>query len=398
MTGKKIVLGITGSIAAYKACELIRILVKNDNEVQVVITPSGKEFITPLSLATLSQHPVISDFFDRRDGSWNSHVNLGLWADAMLIAPATASTIGKMAHGIADNILITTYLSMEAPVFVAPAMDLDMYAHKTTTENLCILKNRGVKIIEPRAGELASGLIGKGRMEEPEKIYEALNCFFSSQGCLTGKNILITAGPTHESIDPVRFIGNRSTGKMGFALAETCAKYGAEVKLISGPVSMSTSVNGIQRIDVENAEQMYDIAVKEFNSCDAAILCAAVADYTPTKQENHKMKRHSDNICIELKPTKDIAAKLGQMKTSKQVIVGFALETNDEAVNAKRKLKSKNFDFIVLNSLNDEGAGFGHDTNKITIIDANAMHVFPLKSKYAVAEDIINELCKRFEA
>ena len=398
MTGKKIVLGITGSIAAYKACELIRILVKNDNEVQVVITPSGKEFITPLSLATLSQHPVISDFFDRRDGSWNSHVNLGLWADAMLIAPATASTIGKMAHGIADNILITTYLSMKAPVFVAPAMDLDMYAHKTTTENLCILKNRGVKIIEPRAGELASGLIGKGRMEEPEKIYEALNCFFSNQGCLTGKNILITAGPTHESIDPVRFIGNRSTGKMGFALAETCAKYGAEVKLISGPVSMSTSVNGIQRIDVENAEQMYDIAVKEFNSCDAAILCAAVADYTPTKQENHKMKRHSDNICIELKPTKDIAAKLGQMKTSKQVIVGFALETNDEAVNAKRKLKSKNFDFIVLNSLNDEGAGFGHDTNKITIIDANAMHVFPLKSKYAVAEDIINELCKRFEA
>ena len=397
MTGKKIVLGITGSIAAYKACELIRLLVKSGNEVQVVITPAGKEFVTPLTLSTLSRHPVVSEFFDRRDGSWNSHVSLGLWADAMIIAPATASTIGKMAHGIADNMLLTTYLSMKAPVFVAPAMDMDMYAHETTTENLRILKKHGVRIIEPTTGELASSLVGKGRMEEPEIIIKELDDFFSNGNSLKGKTLLITVGPTHERIDPVRFIGNDSSGKMGIALAEACARRGANVIMVCGPITVDTSLKGIKRINVESAEQMFDAAQTEFPKCDAAILCAAVADFTPILSENKKMKRDAGNISIKLKPTKDIAAKLGQMKTDKQVLVGFALETNDEIDNARKKLISKNLDFIVLNSLKDKGAGFKNDTNKITIIDSRGMQAFPLKSKQAVAEDIINELCKHFE-
>ena len=396
MTGKKIVLGITGSIAAYKACELTRLLVKSGNEVQVVMTSAGKDFVTPLTLATLSQHPVVSEFFDKRDGSWNSHVSLGLWADVMLIAPATASTISKMAHGVADNILVTTYLSMKAPVFVAPAMDLDMYAHETTAKNIGLLKSHGVRVIEPATGALASNLIGKGRMEEPEIIIQTLDKFFSIEENLKGKTILITAGPTQENIDPVRFISNHSSGKMGIALAEACARRGAEVRLICGPISITTSLKGISRIDVESAGQMYEAAIREFPSCDAAILCAAVADYTPVRTEDSKIKREGENIIFELKPTRDIAAALGQLKTDRQVIVGFALETNDEVENARKKLIYKNLDFIVLNSLRDKGAGFRYDTNKITIIDAMGMQTFPLKSKLAVAEDIINELCKCF--
>ena len=396
MTGKKIVLGITGSIAAYKACELTRLLVKSGNEVQVVMTSAGKDFVTPLTLATLSQHPVVSEFFDKRDGSWNSHVSLGLWADVMLIAPATASTISKMAHGVADNILVTTYLSMKAPVFVAPAMDLDMYAHETTAKNIGLLKSHGVRVIEPATGALASNLIGKGRMEEPEIIIQTLDKFFSIEENLKGKTILITAGPTQENIDPVRFISNHSSGKMGIALAEACARRDAEVRLICGPISITTSLKGISRIDVESAGQMYEAAIREFPSCDAAILCAAVADYTPVRTEDSKIKREGENIIFELKPTRDIAAALGQLKTDRQVIVGFALETNDEVENARKKLIYKNLDFIVLNSLRDKGAGFRYDTNKITIIDAMGMQTFPLKSKLAVAEDIINELCKCF--
>ncbi len=394
MQGKKIVLGITGSIAAYKACELTRLLVKSGNEVQVVMTDAGKEFVSPLTLATLSRHAVVSEFFDRRDGSWNSHVDLGLWADIMLIAPATASTIAKMAHGIADNMLLTTYLSMRAPVVVAPAMDMDMYAHEATRANLDLLSARGVKIIEPRQGELASQLIGKGRMEEPEGIYAYLENLLCNSQSLRGKRILITAGPTYERIDPVRFIGNFSSGKMGFALAEACARRGATVQLVSGPTHLHCSSESIVRTDVESAGQMYKQAVEAFKDCDAAILCAAVADFTPAECAERKIKKNGEELLLRLVPTKDIAGALGARKTEKQVVVGFALETDNEVTNAKKKLAEKRMDFIVLNSLKDEGAAFGYDTNKITIINAGEEHAFPLKSKQEAAEDIIDELCR----
>lgn len=392
MKGKKIVLGITGSIAAYKAAVLTRLLIKKGAEVQIVITPAGKEFITPITLSALTSKPVISEFFSQRDGTWHSHVDLGLWADAMLIAPATASTIGKMAHGIADNMLITTYLSMKAPVFVAPAMDLDMFAHPATQHNLDILRSYGNHIIEPTAGELASHLVGKGRMEEPENIVAALESFFQKNSSMAGKKILITAGPTYEKIDPVRFIGNYSSGKMGYALAEECAARGAEVTLVSGPVNLSVNHPNINRIDVESAEQMYNACMSHYPTSDAGILCAAVADFTPECVADKKIKREKDDLTLNLKPTHDIAAALGKIKTGSQRLVGFALETNDETAHAQDKLKRKNFDFIVLNSLNDKGAGFRCDTNKITIIDSGKAEEYPLKTKKEVAADIIDKL------
>lgn len=394
LKGKHIILGITGSIAAYKAAHIIRGLVKKGAEVQVVITPAGKEFITPLTLSTLSSHPVISEFFSNRDGTWNSHVDLGLWADAMLIAPATASTIGKMANGIADNMLITTYLSCKAPVFVAPAMDLDMFAHPSTRDNLNRLRSFGNRIIEPAEGELASHLVGKGRMEEPEKIIEVLDQFFSASADLQGKRIMITAGPTYEKIDPVRFIGNYSSGKMGFALAEACANRGAEVVLVSGPVSLSVNHPSIRRVDVESADEMYEASVAAFPDCDVAILCAAVADYRPEFAATEKIKREkSGEMTLHLVPNRDIAASLGEIKRDNQRLVGFALETNDEASNALAKLKRKNLDFIVLNSLRDKGAGFRCDTNKIAILSADGVVTdYPLKSKHEVADDIVNRL------
>lgn len=400
LKGKKIVLGITGSIAAYKACMIIRLLVKQGAEVQVVITPAGKEFITPITLSALTSKPVISDFFSQRDGTWHSHVDLGLWADAMVIAPATASTIGKMAHGVADNMLITTYLSMKAPVFVAPAMDLDMYAHPSTQGNLDILRSYGNHIIEPQSGFLASHLVGKGRMEEPEQIVKCLEQYFSRNECLKGKRVLITAGPTYEKIDPVRFVGNYSSGKMGFALAEECAKRGADVDLICGPVSSDMKVLHplIRRHDVESAGEMYAAATSLFPSADAGILCAAVADFTPDNVADEKIKRKGEDMVIRLKPTQDIAAALGQMKTEGQILVGFALETNDEKSNAQKKLSKKKLDFIVLNSLKDKGAGFRCDTNKITIISQCGEKEYPLKTKKEVAKDIIDELENRLEA
>ncbi len=392
LKGKKIVLGITGSIAAYKAAILMRGLIKRGAEVQVVITPAGKEFITPITLSALTSKPVISEFFAQRDGTWNSHVDLGLWADAMVIAPATASTIGKMANGIADNMLITTYLSMKAPVFVAPAMDLDMFAHPSTQRNLDTLRSYGNRIIEPGEGELASHLVGKGRMEEPEKIVEILETFFASQQDLAGKKVMITAGPTYEKIDPLRFIGNYSSGKMGFALAEECAQRGAEVALVAGPVTLKTVHPNIRRIDVESAAEMYEAARREYADAHAAILCAAVADFTPESHADQKIKREKDDLVLSLKPTQDIAASLGKEKKDGQKLVGFALETNDEVQHAQGKLERKNFDFIVLNSLNDKGAGFRCDTNKITIIDREGATPYPLKSKQKVATDIIDRL------
>ncbi|EHG24136.1 phosphopantothenoylcysteine decarboxylase/phosphopantothenate-cysteine ligase [Alloprevotella rava F0323] len=397
MKGKHILLGISGSIAAYKACTLIRLLIKAGAEVQVVITPAGKEFITPITLSALTSKPVISDFFSQRDGTWHSHVDLGLWADAMIVAPATAATLGKMAHGIADNMLITTYLSMKAPVFIAPAMDLDMFAHPSTQENLEILKQRGNYIIEPAQGELASHLVGKGRMEEPEKIYENLKVFFNAQQSLAEKTILITAGPTYEKIDPVRFIGNYSSGKMGFALAEECAARGAKVELIAGPVNLTTHHPNIVRTDVESAQQMYEAATEKFKKANAAILCAAVADFTMAQTACEKIKRQGESLTLELQPTQDIAAALGTAKTSQQKLVGFALETTDEHNNARLKLKKKNLDFIVLNSLNDKGAGFQYDTNRITILNNDKEFPYPLKNKTEVARDIIDFLCGLFE-
>lgn len=394
LKNKHIILGVTGSIAAYKAAYLIRGLVKKGAEVQVVITPAGKEFITPLTLATLSRHPVISEFFSNRDGTWNSHVDLGLWADAMLIAPATASTIGKMAHGIADNMLVTTYLSCKAPIFVAPAMDLDMFAHPATQQNLDRLRSFGNHIIEPTEGELASHLVGKGRMEEPDRIIEVLEGFFATPEALEKKKIVITAGPTYEKIDPVRFIGNYSTGKMGFALADACARQGAEVTLIAGPVSLPTPHPSIRRIDVESAEEMYRTAMEVFPASDAAILCAAVADYRPENQAKEKIKREAEGeMTLHLVPNPDIAASLGRIKRKGQRLVGFALETNDEAAHAAGKLKRKNLDFIVMNSLKDPGAGFRCDTNKITILDnEGGITTYPLKSKQEVACDIVQKL------
>ena len=402
LKGKHIVLGITGSIAAYKSCLIIRELIKKGAEVQVVITPAGKEFITPITLSALTHKPVVSEFFSQRDGTWNSHVDLGLWADAMLIAPATASTIGKMAHGVADNMLITTYLSMKAPVFVAPAMDLDMYAHPSTQNNLDTLRSYGNIIIEPQSGFLASGLEGKGRMEEPVRIVEELEKFLNAtpdDSCVAcpatpsqEKTILITAGPTYEKIDPVRFIGNYSSDKMGFVLAEECARRGMQVTLVTGPVSLKCS-SAIRRIDVESCEEMYEAATAEFPKADAAILCAAVADYRPAEVADTKIKRHDDeDLTLRLLPNKDIAAELGRRKQQNQRLVGFALETNDEEINAQKKLAKKNFDFIVLNSTRNEGTTFRSDDNQISIISDSGKKDFAKKPKSEVARDIIDEL------
>ena len=390
LEGKHIVLGITGSIAAYKAAYLLRLLVKKGAEVQVVMTPAGKEFITPVTLSSLSGKPVVSEFFTANDGTWHSHVDLGIWADAMLIAPATASTIGKMAHGIADNMLVTTYLSSKAPVFIAPAMDLDMFAHPTTQHNLELLRSYGNHIIEPASGELASHLVGKGRMEEPENIVAALEAFFAAGHLLEGKKVLITAGPTYEKIDPVRFIGNYSSGKMGFALAESCAAAGAEVTLIAGPVTLQTHHPAIRRIDVESADEMYDAAVAAFPACDAAIMCAAVADYKPVGYSATKLKRSDDEMTLQLTPNRDIAAALGAMKRDGQCVAGFALETDDENAHAREKLRKKNLDFVVLNSLRHEGAGFRCDTNRVTIIGCDgSSRDYPCKPKSEVAGDIV---------
>ncbi|MDY6800228.1 MAG: bifunctional phosphopantothenoylcysteine decarboxylase/phosphopantothenate--cysteine ligase CoaBC [Bacteroidota bacterium] len=389
---KNILLGITGSIAAYKAAILVRLLVKEGANVKVVMTKLAKEFITPLTMATLSKNPILVDFFDPENGQWNSHVDLGSWSDLFLIAPATANTMGKMAHGIADNLLLTTYLSAKCPIMVAPAMDLDMYQHSANLKNIEILKSYGNIIIEPGTGELASGLSGKGRMEEPEIITQKVIDFFSVKKKLKNKRILVTAGPTYEPIDPVRFIGNYSSGKMGYALANELVVQGAEVILISGPTSLELSHPLIKRIDVQTADEMFDAAIKYFKNCDAAIMSAAVADFKPAQKYNHKVKKKSDiTICLE--PNKDIAAYLGKIKKKNQIIVGFALETNDEIENAKQKINTKNLDFIVLNSLKDKGAGFGVNTNKITIIDeAGKVDNFDLKSKKEVAADIVKKL------
>ena len=405
LKGKRIVLGITGSIAAYKSAVLVRLLVKRGAEVQVVITPAGKEFITPVTLSALSGKPVISEFFATGDGTWHSHVELGLWADLMIVAPATATTLGKMVNGIADNLLITTYLSMppRVHVFVAPAMDLDMFVHPSTQRNIEQLKRDGVHIIDPGEGELASHLEGKGRMEEPENITAIIEEYLAGQEnaqTVSGtqgtkqnnspKKILITAGPTYERIDPVRFIGNFSSGKMGFALAEECASRGAEVTLIAGPTSLSTRHPSIKRVDVESAQEMFDAAVDIFPQMDGAILSAAVADYRPRQASADKIKRDEEGtITLALIPNPDIAAALGKMKKEDQLIVGFALETSNEEANALKKMEKKNFDLIVLNSLKDEGAGFGHDTNKVTIISRDGVKTsFELKSKEKVAKDI----------
>jgi phosphopantothenoylcysteine decarboxylase/phosphopantothenate--cysteine ligase len=393
LKGKKIILGITGSIAAYKAAMLLRLLIKEGAEVQVVITTAGKEFITPVTLSALSGKPVISEFFGANDGTWNSHVDLGLWADLMLVAPATASTIAKMANGIADNMLVTTYMSAKCPVFIAPAMDLDMFAHHTTQKNLEILKSFGNVIIEPAVGELASGLTGKGRMEEPGKILELVIYHFSVKSSLSGKTFLVTAGPTFERIDPVRFIGNYSSGKMGYAIAEQLAEQGANVVLVSGPVSISTFHPGIKVVKVESADEMYEACLSVFPYVNGAVMCAAVADFTPVVTENKKTKRGKGNWTLELKPTPDIARALGEVKSEKQILAGFALETSDEIENARQKLINKNLDFIVLNSLNDKGAGFQFDTNKITIIDKNNnQQFFELKNKKEVAVDIVEKI------
>lgn len=394
LKGKKIVLGITGSIAAYKACMLIRLLIKQGAEVQVVITPAGKEFITPITLSALTHKPVISEFFNQRDGSWHSHVDLGLWADAMLVAPCTASTLGKMAHGIADNMLITTYLSMKAPVQVAPAMDLDMYAHASTQDNLQLLKQRGVTIVEPGSGFLASTLEGKGRMQEPEVIVEELMDFFARrEGRLRGRRVLITAGPTYEKLDPVRFIGNYSSGKMGIALARECILQGAEVELVLGPCSIELPHSSLlHTTNVESAEEMYNAATSLFPSCSAGIMCAAVADFTPDTCAEEKIKREGEQLVLRLNPTRDIAAAIGNMKTDNQKLCGFALETHDALAHAQEKMRRKHLDMIVMNSLQDAGAGFRVDTNKVTIITPANTESLPLQSK----DDVAREIIKRF--
>lgn len=394
LKGKKIVLGITGSIAAYKACTLIRLLIKQGAEVQVVITPAGKEFITPITLSALTHKPVVSEFFNQRDGSWHSHVDLGLWADAMIIAPCTASTLGKMAHGIADNMLITTYLSMKAPVLVAPAMDLDMYAHASTQDNMQLLQQRGVTIIEPGSGFLASTLEGKGRMQEPEIIVEEIKEFFARrEGRLRGQRILITAGPTYEKLDPVRFIGNYSSGKMGIAIANECLSQGADVELVLGPCSLELPHSTLLHTTrVESAEEMYNAATSIFPSCTSGIMCAAVADFTPATCAKEKIKREGEQLLLRLNPTQDIAAAIGSIKTDNQRLCGFALETHDELAHAQEKMARKNLDMIVMNSLQDAGAGFRVDTNKVTIITPTHKESLPLQSKSDVAREII----KRF--
>lgn len=438
LSGKHIVLGITGSIAAYKSCLIIRALVKRGAEVQVVITPAGKEFITPITLSALSRHPVISDFFSQRDGTWHSHVDLGLWADAMLIAPCTASSLGKMAHGVADNMLVTTYLSMKAPVFIAPAMDLDMYQHPSTQANINTLKGYGNRFVEPTSGFLASGLEGKGRMQEPYLIVEELERFFAdslkettqegAQGQeettqedtldqekttqkgaqdqekmtqeaaqkekmlpLAGKHILITAGPTYERIDPVRYIGNFSSGKMGFSIAEECRRRGAEVTLVAGPTALQCDA-AIRRVNVESAQEMYEACLPAFDTADAAILSAAVADFTPEQKADSKIKREADDLVLRLRPTHDIAKTLGQRKRPGQRLVCFALETNDEEANARGKLERKNADFVVLNSTRIPGTTFNADDNQIAVVTRDGVRSYPKKSKQEVASDIIDVL------
>jgi phosphopantothenoylcysteine decarboxylase/phosphopantothenate--cysteine ligase len=394
LKGKHIILGISGGIAAYKSVYLLRLLIKSGCEVQVVITPNGKEFITQVTLSALSGKPVVSEFFTANTGEWHSHVDLGLWADAMIVAPATASTIAKMANGVADNMLITTYLSAKCPVFIAPAMDLDMMAHPSTQRNIDLLRSYGNHIIESASGELASHLVGKGRMQEPEVIVEELENFFSYSQKLKGKRVLITAGPTHEVIDPVRFIGNYSTGKMGYALAEEAASRGAKVTLVSGPVSLNVRHPLIELVKVTSACEMLDACAKEFENADIAIMSAAVADYAPAERYEKKIKREENGIeCIKLVKNPDIAASLGEIKRKDQVLIGFALETDNENLNAKAKMERKRLDAIVLNSLQDKGAGFGTDTNKITFIKADGTEVaFPLKSKLEVARDIFDEI------
>lgn len=438
LSGKHIVLGITGSIAAYKSCLIIRALVKRGAEVQVVITPAGKEFITPITLSALSRHPVISDFFSQRDGTWHSHVDLGHWADAMLIAPCTASSLGKMAHGVADNMLVTTYLSMKAPVFIAPAMDLDMYQHPSTQANINTLKGYGNRFVEPTSGFLASGLEGKGRMQEPDLIVEELERFFADslkettlEGAqdqeemtqkdtldqeettqkgaqdqekmtqeaaqkekmlpLAGKHILITAGPTYERIDPVRFIGNFSSGKMGFSIAEECRRRGAEVTLVAGPTALQCDA-AIRRVNVESAQEMYEACLPVFDTADAAILSAAVADFTPEQKAESKIKREADDLVLRLRPTHDIAKTLGQRKRPGQRLVCFALETNDEEANARGKLERKNADFVVLNSTRIPGTTFNADDNQIAVVTREGVRSYPKKSKQEVASDIIDVL------
>lgn len=425
LSGKHIVLGITGSIAAYKSCLIIRALVKRGAEVQVVITPAGKEFITPITLSALSRHPVISDFFSQRDGTWHSHVDLGLWADAMLVAPCTASSLGKMAHGVADNMLVTTYLSMKAPVFIAPAMDLDMYQHPSTQANIDTLKGYGNRFVEPTSGFLASGLEGKGRMQEPDLIVEEMERFFADslkettqegaqeetaqknlQGQekttqeatqkekmlpLAGKRILITAGPTYERIDPVRFIGNFSSGKMGFSIAEECRRRGAEVTLVAGPTALQCDA-AIRRVNVESAQEMYEACLPAFDTADAAILSAAVADFTPEQKADSKIKREADDLVLRLRPTHDIAKTLGQRKRPGQRLVCFALETNDEEANARGKLERKNADFVVLNSTRIPGTTFNADDNQIAVVTREGVRSYPKKSKQEVASDIIDVL------
>jgi phosphopantothenoylcysteine decarboxylase/phosphopantothenate--cysteine ligase len=392
MKGKKIVIGITGGIAAYKTAHLVREFIKAEAEVKVLMTRAAKEFITPLTMATLSKNPVLTDFFNPENGDWNSHVDLGLWADAMIIAPATANTLAKMNYGIADNLLLTSYLSAKCPVFFAPAMDLDMYRHPATQKNINDLIARGHICIDAHSGELASGLVGKGRMAEPVHIFNAVKDYFYKNQSLKGKKVLITAGPTYESIDPVRFIGNYSSGKMGYAIAGECNKRGAEVTIVSGPVSIPKP-KGVRVIDVKSAAEMLDACLRYFPETDIAIMNAAVADYTPVHAAAKKIKRTKDDMFIELKPTKDIAAELGKIKKSGQVLIGFALETDNEEKNAAGKLIKKNLDFIVLNSLQDKGAGFGHDTNKISILfKDNNIKKFELKTKQEVAKDILNEI------
>ena len=392
LNGKHIILGITGSIAAYKAAMLCRLLVKEGAEVRVIMTPLAKQFITPLTMATLSKHPILVEFFNPENGEWNSHVSLGEWADMLLIAPATANTLAKMTTGVADNLLLTTYLSARSKVAIAPAMDLDMYAHITTQNNLRTLAERGVAIIEPEAGELASGLVGKGRMAEPEEIVKQVKEIFAKESVqtLAGKHYIVTAGATIEPIDPVRYITNHSTGKMGYAIAEELALRGAKVTLVSGRTALQTP-KGVERVDVVTAEDMYNATTEAWKEADGAVMCAAVADYTPKCVADQKLKKSDDDMSIELKRTKDIAKELGATKGDR-ILVGFALETNDEEANADGKLKRKNLDFIVLNSLRDKGAGFGGDTNKITLIDANGSQEHPLMSKREVASIIVDKI------
>lgn len=393
LKGKHIILGVTGSIAAYKAAVLVRLLVKEGAEVKVVMTELAKQFITALTMATLSKHPVMVEFYNPENGDWHSHVDMGLWADLYLVAPATANTIGKMAHGIADNLLLTTYLSAKCSVMVAPAMDLDMYRHSATQHNLGILRSYGNVIVEPTEGELASGLIGKGRMAEPEEIVSFIKNYFAVSTELTGKKVLLTAGPTYEKIDPVRFIGNYSSGKMGFALAEEMAARGAEVVLIAGPVHLKTIHPSIKRVNVESASGMYERVIEFSGDCDVVVSCAAVADFTPAVEAVSKLKREDDGLTLELKPTQDIAAELGMRKHAGQLLVGFALETDNEQDNALLKLKKKNLDLIILNSLKDKGACFGGDTNKVTMFDRDGgKYSYELKSKQKVAADIVTRI------